>query len=119
MLSNLTSRLDEDGKKFYKILLTISIPIVIQNFLTSSVNMVDNLMIGRLGEESIAAVGVANQMFFLYSLICFGLNSGASIFYAQYYGSKDHGSLHRYMGMAMVLGLFASLAFSVLAIIFP
>lgn len=119
MLNSLIGRLDEDGKKFYKILLTISIPIVIQNFLTSSVNMVDNLMIGRLGEESIAAVGVANQMFFLYSLICFGLNSGASIFYAQYYGSKDHKSLHRYMGMAMVLGIFASILFSVLAIIFP
>ncbi|WP_312461400.1 MATE family efflux transporter, partial [Proteiniclasticum sp.] len=42
---------------FYKILLTIAIPIIVQNFLSSSLNMVDNLMIGNLGEASIAAVG--------------------------------------------------------------
>ena len=48
---------------FYKILLTIAIPIIVQNFLSSSLNMVDNLMIGNLGEASIAAVGQANQLF--------------------------------------------------------
>ena len=50
-------------KKFIKTMLTLAIPITIQSFITSSLNLVDNLMIGKLGEEAIAAVGLANQYF--------------------------------------------------------
>ncbi len=108
-----------DQKTFYKMLLTIALPIVIQNFLSSSLNMVDNLMIGRLGEEAIAAVGQANQLFFLFNLISFGLNSGGSIFFSQFHGRGDYKMFKKYLGMTMVVGSAIALIFSFLAIVIP
>lgn len=52
------------NKKFLKDMLTIAVPIALQNLITSSLNMVDTLMISDLGKSSIAAVGLANQLFF-------------------------------------------------------
>lgn len=104
---------------FYKVLLTIAIPIIVQNFLSSSLNMVDNLMIGNLGEASIAAVGQANQLFFLFTLMSFGLNSGGAIFFSQFHGSGDYRSFKKYMGMTMVLGGVIAAAFTAIAVIFP
>ena len=60
-----------ENKRFYKRLLILTLPIVIQNLITTSLNMLDTLMIGNLGEVQLAAVGVANQFYFLYSLIHF------------------------------------------------
>jgi Na+-driven multidrug efflux pump len=73
---------------FYSTLLTLALPIAMQNFITSSLNLIDNIMIGRLGETEIAAVGLANQIFFLFHLFLFGINSGAAIFTAQFWGQK-------------------------------
>lgn len=106
-------------KSFYKILLTLAIPIIVQNFLSSSLNMVDNLMIGNLGEASIAAVGQANQLFFLFTLMSFGLNSGGAIFFSQYHGSGDYKSFKKYMGMTMILGGVIASLFTVIALVFP
>ena len=113
------SEIKFDKKTFYKMLFTIALPIIIQNFLSSSLNMVDNLMIGRLGEEAIAAVGQANQLFFLFNLISFGLNSGAGIFFSQFYGSGDYKMFKKYLGMTMVIGSAIALIFSFLALIIP
>ncbi|MEG2245095.1 MAG: MATE family efflux transporter, partial [Erysipelotrichaceae bacterium] len=76
-------------KKFYKIMIVLVIPIIIQNLLVSSLNMVDTLMIGALGENEIAAVGIANQFFFLYNLVIVGVSAGCSMFISQYWGAKD------------------------------
>lgn len=110
---------EKKQKHFYKILLTIAIPIIVQNFLSSSLNMVDNLMIGNLGETSIAAVGQANQLFFLFTLMSFGLNSGGAIFFSQFHGSGDYKSFKKYMGMTMVLGGVIASFFTAIAIFFP
>lgn len=109
----------DDSKRFYKMLLLIAVPIIVQNFLSSSLNMVDNLMIGGLGETSIAAVGQANQLFFLFQLMTFGLNSGGAIFFAQFHGSGDYRSFKKYMGMTMVIGGIIATVFSVVALFFP
>ena len=58
-----------ENKRFYKRLLILTLPIVIQNLITTSLNMLDTLMIGNLGEVQLAAVGVANQFYFLYSCL--------------------------------------------------
>lgn len=105
--------------EFYRLLFTIAIPIIIQNFLSSSLNMVDNLMIGRLGEDAIAAVGQANQLFFLFNLMIFGLNSGGAIFFSQYHGNHDERSMTRFIGITLALGGIIALLFSVVAIFFP
>ena len=78
----------EQSKSFYKTLMLIAFPIMLQNLLSTSLSLVDTLMIGQLGANQIAAVGIANQIFFLINLFIFGIASGASIFFAQYYGAK-------------------------------
>jgi len=115
----LENKISLDNQKFYKVLFTIALPIIIQNFLSSSLNMVDNLMIGNLGEEAIAAVGQANQLFFLFTLMSFGLNSGGAIFFSQFHGSQDYKSLKKYLGMTMVIGGIIALFFSFIAIVIP
>ncbi|WP_312651174.1 MATE family efflux transporter [Proteiniclasticum sp.] len=119
MNMQLTNKTSLDNQKFYKILLTIAVPIIVQNFLSSSLNMVDNLMIGNLGEESIAAVGQANQLFFLFSLMSFGLNSGGSIFFSQFHGSQDYKTFKKYMGITMLLGSLIAILFTFIAVVIP
>lgn len=109
----------EIDKKFYKTLISLAIPIVLQNLVSSSLNMVDTLMIGALGESNIAAVGLANQLFFLFALIMFGLNSGSGIFISQYFGKGDMKSIHKVMGIGLICAISIGGIFSIGAIVFP
>jgi len=106
-------------KNFYKAMLAIALPITLQNLISSSLNMVDTIMIGRLGETEIAAVGLANQIFFLFALLLFGTNSGASIFVAQFWGKKDIVNIRRVLGIALASGTIISLIFASAAFIAP
>ncbi|MCK0471237.1 MATE family efflux transporter [Halalkalibacter sp. APA_J-10(15)] len=80
---------DKKDKAFYKRMMALSVPITIQFLLTSFLSMVDSLMVGQLGEVSIASVGVANKITIILILITQGFASGAGIFAAQYWGRKD------------------------------
>lgn len=108
-----------NDKTFYKTMIAIAVPITLQNLISSSLNMVDTMMIGRLGETQIAAVGLANQVFFLFALLLFGINSGASIFIAQFWGKRDVTNIRRVMGISLVLGGAISTVFAALAFFFP
>lgn len=72
-------------------------PIAMQNFMQSALNMLDIFMVGKLGDDAIAAVGSANQLFFLMVLLMFGINSGANVFTAQYWGKGDVISIKKYL----------------------
>lgn len=74
---------------FYKQVFTLMIPILIQNGITNFVNMLDNLMVGQVGQTEMIGVSVANQLIFVYNLCIFGAVSGAGIFGAQFVGSGD------------------------------
>lgn len=104
---------------FYNTLLKLSIPIVIQNLITSSINAVDTLMIGKLGEVEIAAVGIANQYFFLFNLLIIGITSGAGIFISQYWGQKDEKNIHRTLGLSLISSTVFSILFTIVAMIIP
>jgi Na+-driven multidrug efflux pump len=80
-------------KKFYRNVLVLMIPILIQNGLTNFVNMLDNLMVGQVGQVEMIGVSVANQLMFVYNLCIFGAVSGAGIFGAQLFGNGDHKGL--------------------------
>lgn len=108
-----------NDKQFYKTLLHLAIPIATQNLVASSLNMVDTIMIGRLGETEIAAVGQANQLFFLFMLFLFGVNSGASIFTAQFWGKGDIKNIRRVLGIGLMTATMASVIFTALALLFP
>lgn len=77
-------------KTFYKMVLAVAVPIVIQNGITNFVNLLDNVMVGQLGTESMSGVAIANQLIFVFNLCIFGGLSGAGIFGAQYHGSGNH-----------------------------
>ncbi len=112
-------KLSKDNKAFFSRLLLLAFPIIIQEFMYSAVNMLDNIMIGRLGLYEITAVGLANQVFFLFILVMFGINSGSSIFMGQFWGNNDKSSVHKTMGVCVVLGLIGTLFFFVMAFFFP
>lgn len=77
-------------KAFYKMVLAIAVPIMIQNGITNFVSLLDNIMIGRVGTEPMSGVAIVNQLIFVYNLCLFGGVSGAGIFTAQYFGQKNH-----------------------------
>jgi len=106
-------------RSFYARLLALAVPIIIQNFISSSLNLFDVLMIGQLGEVTVAAVGLSNQIFFLLMFLLFGISSGAGVFTAQLWGKGDVPSIHRVMGISLAMGLTGSLFFSFMAIVLP
>ena len=75
-------------------LFKIAVPVALQNLLTSLLNMIDTMMIGSLGDKAVAAVGLANQWFFIFNLITFGIVSGSTIYISQFYGKKDYHIYH-------------------------
>lgn len=88
MLKRFRSRYIGD-KAFYKMVFAIVLPIIIQNTVSNFVNLLDNVMVGRIGTEQMSGVSVANQLLFVFNLCIFGGLSGAGIFTAQFFGAKD------------------------------
>lgn len=99
-------------KQFYKRLFTIALPIMAQNGISNVVNMLDNLMVGRIGTEQLSGVSIVNDLMFVYQLCLFGAISGAGIFTAQYYGQKNNEGIRETFrikviicGIIMLLGV--------------
>jgi len=111
--------LTQADRLFYKDLLRIAVPIALQNLIVSSVNMLDTVMVGRLGAVELAAVGLGNQIWFLLMLLLFGTSSGSGVFTAQYWGKRDIAGIRRTTGLSMALGLAAAFMFMVPALAFP
>lgn len=105
-------------KTFYKKLLMLSIPIMIQQFIQAALNLVDTIMIGKLGADEIAAVGIANQVFFFVMMIIFGINSGVSVYIAQFWGRKDEKNIRKTMGVSLTFGTAVGVIFCVIAVVF-
>ncbi len=77
-------------KAFYKMVLGVAVPIMIQNGITNFVGLLDNIMVGRVGTEQMSGIAIVNQLLLVFNLAIFGAISGAGIFSAQFYGCKDH-----------------------------
>ncbi|MBI3738600.1 MAG: MATE family efflux transporter, partial [Chloroflexi bacterium] len=89
----------------------LALPIIAQQFIFAALNMVGVMMLGRVGETAVAAVGLAGQVFFLLNLLLFGIISGSAMFTAQYWGKGDLPGVHRVLGLCLALALTASLIF--------
>ncbi len=107
------------NKDFLIAMLSIALPITLQNLVASSVNMLDTLMITSLGEESLAAVGLANQVFFFYAVTIFGVATGSSIFLAQFWGKKDTKNIARILGISLAIVSVLGILFTLAALIVP
>lgn len=77
-------------REFYKMILVIALPILIQNGITNFVSLLDNIMVGQLGTEQMSGVAIVNQLINVFNICIFGAVSGASIFSAQFFGQGNH-----------------------------
>ena len=100
-------------------ILSIGVPVALQNMLTSLLNMIDTVMIGSLGDGAVAAVGLANQWFFIFNLVIFGIVSGSSIYVSQFYGKGDFENMQVPVAYSVTLCFFVSLIFGFLALFAP
>lgn len=110
---------NDENKRFYSILLSLCIPIVIQNLISTSVNIIDTVMISSLGEVSVASVGIANQYFFLFNMCLSGILGGSGMFISQFLGKDDKTNIKKVTALSILLGLLISMPFFLIALIYP
>ena len=100
---------------FYRTVMTVAIPLIVQQLITSFVNMLDNIMVGQTGTLQMSAVSVANQLCLIFNLAVFGSVSGAGIFGAQFVGKEDwDGARHTFRFKLIVEIFFALLGIGVI-----
>lgn len=104
---------------FTRTMLSIAVPLTLQNLLFSSFTLIDTVMVGRLGDLPLAAVGMAGKWSWFLNIVLFGCTSGAAVFIAQYFGAGDRKGIHRTYGLMSILSLAASLVFTVCALLIP
>ncbi|MBQ8611155.1 MAG: MATE family efflux transporter [Oscillospiraceae bacterium] len=90
--------------------LTIAVPMIVQNAITNFVSLLDNIMVGQVGTEQMSGVAIANQLIFVFNLCVFGGNGGAGIFTAQFHGKGDPDGIRYTMRFKMILSLLLSTA---------
>ena len=117
--------MDSSVKELYKKVFTIGIPVSIENMIYSLMNFIDVFMVGKenvvlgLGTAAVAGLGFANQIFMIFMVSLFGLNSGGGILAAQYYGSKDYKNLKKCLGITITVGLLFSFLFFLMGLFIP
>ena len=96
-------------KAFYRHVLGVAVPIIIQNGITNFVSLLDNIMVGQIGTIQMSGVSIVNQLLFVFNLCIFGASSGAGIFTAQFHGSRDHEGIRHTFRFKMLVCVVISL----------
>jgi len=104
---------------FYRRLCQLSLPIILQNLITTSLGFADTFMVGMLGNAEMAAVTAANVPVFIIQLALFGFQSGMSVLVSQYWGRGDRDNINRCFGIALYAAASLSLLISLVCIFFP
>ena len=107
------------GKAFYRDVVLLAIPIILQNLITNSLGLLDTFMVGMLGEAPMAAVTLANIPIFVVQLMTFGLQSGASVLISQFYGKGDKGSINEVLGIGFAVAGGITLIFGCVMFFLP
>lgn len=97
-------------KAFYRSVLSVAVPIMVQNGITNFVGLLDNIMVGQTGTEQMSGVAIVNQLMFIYYLCIFGGLAGAGIFTAQFYGTKDYEGVRSTFRFKLWMGLVLTVA---------
>ena len=92
-------------RAFYKSLLAVAIPIIIQNSITNFISLLDNVMVGQIGTEQMSGVSIVNQLLFVFNLCIFGALSGAGLFGAQFFGNKEYENLRHTFRYKLVISV--------------
>lgn len=108
-----------NDKDFLNKMLRITLPVLLQNFISSFLNLIDTVMVGKLGETAIAAVGIANQYFFFFNMFLIGLSAGCAVFISQFWGKRDNANIRRILGIGLFSAILVSLLFMVIGFFDP
>jgi Na+-driven multidrug efflux pump len=98
-------------QEYFRQVVRFALPLTLQNTIMASLNMVSVVFVGQLGDAPVAAIGLANQIFFLLQLVLFGINSGSAMFTAQLWGRQDIPNIRRVLALALLLGCSAAFIF--------
>ena len=106
-------------KSFYKLALTLAIPVILQNMITIGVNIMDTIMLGSYGEIQLSGSSLANELISLFQILCMGMGGGAGVLTAQYWGKKDIPALKRTVAIMLRFCLGIATVFTVATALFP
>ncbi len=106
-------------KRFYRTFVLLALPIILQNVISLSVNLTDNLMLGRFSESALSGVTAVNQIQFIYQNLLIGIGDGLVILASQYWGKRDTDSIRKISSVAMRTALVLMLALFVIVSLFP
>ncbi len=105
--------------KFYKRALLLILPVVMQNIINQGVNMMDTVMVGKLGEVAISASSLANQFYQVFSFLCLGISAAGLVLASQYWGAQDKKTVKRVYDLCMQLVLVIGTGFALISAIIP
>lgn len=111
--------MNKERKEFLKSAALLVVPVAMQNLITTAINSLDVIMLGRVNEIVLAGASLGNQVYFNMSLFLFGITSGAAVLIAQYWGKKDLDSIKAIFGLGMKLGIAVSSLFALSAFFIP
>jgi putative MATE family efflux protein len=106
-------------RKFYKDMFAIALPIALQSLITIGVNLIDNIMLGSLGEIALSASTLAVQFITFYHICCMGLGMGASVLVSRFWGMKDIISLKKVVTLMLRFTIVIGLVFTLAAALIP
>lgn len=107
------------GKAFYRDVLVLALPMILQNLIMTSLALVDTFMVGLLGEAPMAAVTLANAPVFVIQLMVFGMMSGSQVLISQFWGKQDRDAINRILGIGFMFAGVTTILFSVVCICIP
>lgn len=105
--------------QFYKKFFILMLPMALKELISSLTNLIDTIMIGRLGDAPIAAIGIGNQVYFLFTVFLFGISCGAGVFSSQFWGKQDIPKMRKILGLNLLLAMGLALVFIFAAVTFP
>ena len=106
-------------KSFYMRAMLIIVPVMLQYLINTGVNMMDTIMVGRLGEVSISASSLANQFYTIFTFLCMGLSAAGLVLSAQYWGAEDKEAVHKVFDLLIQLILISGTLFGLASFFFP
>ena len=108
----------ETEASFYRKLITIAFPVAMQSVIMVGVNLIDTIMLGKLGETALSASSLANQFIVLFIFMCMGISMGSSVLTGRFWGARDMVSLKKVVTIAYRIALGIALFFTVINFVF-
>lgn len=108
-----------NNKNLYKQILGIALPISLQSLISFGINIMDTIMVGKLGETKLSAASLSSQIFFIITILCFGIGGGGAILASQFNGKKHKESISKTLSIVIKLNTLIGILFLFLSLIIP